>query len=63
MKYMSMLFKIYRNFQTHSNTRRTTPSKFIFAILFFLCLGHTKTKENQTDSEPQWFICEPQHFK
>ena len=32
--------------------RRTTSSKFFSAILVFLCLGHTKTKENRTNSEP-----------
>ena len=41
---------------------RSTSPKFILAILVFLCLGHAKTKENQTNSEPQKFISEPQNF-
>ena len=35
---------------------------FISVILAFLCLGHTKTKENQTNTELQAFISEPQTF-
>ena len=42
---------------------RTTASKFISAILVFLCLGHTITKEIQTNSEQlQDFISESQSF-
>ena len=42
--------------------RRTTSPKFILVILVFLCLVHTKTKENQTNSEPQEFTSEPQNL-
>ena len=42
--------------------RRTTAPKFILAILVFLCLGHTKTKETQTNSKLQALISEPQKF-
>ena len=35
---------------------------FISVILVSLCLGHTKTKENQTNTELQAFISEPQTF-
>ena len=35
---------------------------FILVILASLCLGHTKTKENQTNTELQAFISEPQTF-
>ena len=35
---------------------------FISVILVFLCLGHTKTKENQTNTELQAFISDPQTF-
>ena len=35
---------------------------FISVILVSLCLRHTKTKENQTNTELQVFISEPQTF-
>ena len=35
---------------------------FISVILVSLYLGHTKTKENQTNTELQAFISEPQTF-
>ena len=35
---------------------------FISVILVFLCLSHTKTKVNQTNTELQAFISEPQTF-
>ena len=35
---------------------------FISVILVSLCLGHTKTKENQTNTELQAFISGPQNF-
>ena len=35
---------------------------FISVILVSLCLDHTKTKENQTNTELQAFISEPQTF-
>ena len=35
---------------------------FISVILVSLCLCHTKTKENQTNTELQAFISEPQTF-
>ena len=34
----------------------------LVVILVSLCLGHTKTKENQTNTELQAFISEPQTF-
>ena len=36
---------------------------FISVILVSLCLGHTKTKENQTNTELQAFTNEPQSFE
>ena len=39
-----------------------TGPKFISAILIFLRLGHTKTKEIQINSEPQDFISELPNF-
>ena len=36
--------------------RGTNAAKFISVILVFLCLGHTKTKKKQTNSEPQRLI-------
>ena len=35
---------------------------FVLVILVSLCLGHTKTKKNQTNTELQAFISEPQTF-
>ena len=35
---------------------------FMSVILVSLCLGHTKTKENQTDTELQAFISETKYF-
>ena len=35
---------------------------FISVILVSLCSGHTKTKENQTNTELQAFTNEPQTF-
>ena len=35
---------------------------FISVILFSFYLGHTKTKENQTNTEMQAFTNEPQTF-
>ena len=43
---------------TAPSQRRTTAPKFISAILVLLYLSHTKTKENQTNSEPQALISE-----
>ena len=36
---------------TESSTMKNPAPKFISAMLVFLCLGHTKTKENQMNSE------------
>ena len=35
---------------TESSTMKSPAPKFISAMLVFLCLGHTKTKENQMNS-------------
>ena len=40
--------------------QKTHAAKFISVILVSLCLCHTKTKKNQTNSEPQTLINEPQ---
>ena len=42
--------------------RRTASPKFIWAISVFLCLGHTKSNENQKDSELQGLTGELQDF-
>ena len=43
-------------------TAKNHCPKFISTILVSICLRHTKTKENQTNSEPQALIGELKNF-
>ena len=58
----NIFYDLLKKIEFDESQRRTTAPKFILTILVFLCLGHSKTKETQTNSKLQALISEPQNF-